>query len=84
MSPMEIVITFEAPTVLFKKSVENGYFLRFLPHAIFKKLTGMVRYLQISTKLSHNQVKLFIFTRCVHAFNYLMCGTLSPSLLPFR
>ena len=35
-------------------------------------------------KKYHKQVMLFIFTRCIHAFNYLMRGILSPSLLPSR
>ena len=36
------------------------------------------------TKIYNKQVKSFIFVRCVHVFNYLMRGTLSPGLLPFR
>ena len=43
-------------------------------------LGARVRYLQISIKIYHKQVKLFIFNRCVHVFHYLMRKTLSPSL----
>ena len=35
---------------------------------------------QICAKIDHKQVKLFIFTKCLHVFNNLTRGTLSPSV----
>ena len=39
---------------------------------------------EIYKKIYHQQIKLFIFTRCVRAFNNSIRVTMSPSLLPFR
>ena len=39
---MEIVITFEGCAALRKMSVD-GHFSHFLPHEIFKKLTGLLQ-----------------------------------------
>ena len=57
---MEIVIYFEACAALLKNSVEM-VISRFLPHEIFKKLTGMIHVLVLSSLRIYLETEIRVF-----------------------